>query len=60
MIDLNCIDWYEEIPEGSAKCFLGMDIGSKSDKSAAIVIKRIDDIDYIDDIVVMDKMSYED
>ena len=59
LIDLDIIDWYEEIPKGNPENYLGMDIGSTSDRSAIVTAKRILDITYIDDIVMLSKTSYE-
>lgn len=59
LIDLDIIDWYDEIPKGNPEKYLGMDIGSTSDRSAIVTAKRILDITYIDDIVMLSKTSYE-
>lgn len=60
MIDTSLLDQYDELPEGQSKAFLGMDIGSKHDRSAIVIVKLIKDIAYVDDIVVLSKMKYED
>ena len=59
LIDLDIIDWYEEMPKGNPENYLGMDIGSTSDRSAIVTAKRILDTTYIDDIVMLSKTSYE-
>jgi phage FluMu gp28-like protein len=59
MIDLNVIDYYDELPDGNFEVFFGMDIGSKNDKSAICLIKRFNDVLYLDDIIVLNKMSYD-
>lgn len=59
LIDLDIIDWYDEMPKGNHENYLGMDIGSTSDRSAIVTAKRILDITYIDDIVMLSKTSYE-
>ena len=58
MIDTNIIDWYDgEI--NSSVTFFGQDVGSKNDRSAIVVCKQIKDITYLDDIIVLNKVSYE-
>ena len=59
LIDLDIIDWYDEMPKGNPENYLGMDIGSTSDRSAIVTAKRILDTTYIDDIVMLSKTSYE-
>ena len=60
MIDLNLIDYYEELPKETFTNYIGIDVGSTSDRTAMVTIKQAKDIAYIDDIVVMHKASYED
>ena len=59
LIDLDIIDWYDEMPKGNPEKYLGMDIGSTSDRSAIVTAKRFLDTTYIDDIVMLIKTSYE-
>ena len=60
MIDLNLIDYYDELPNETFTNYIGIDVGSTSDRTAMVTIKQAKDIAYIDDIVVMHKASYED
>ena len=59
LIDLELIDWYDELPKGRYESYLGMDIGSTSDRSAIVTAKRALDTTYIDDIAMLHKTSYE-
>jgi hypothetical protein len=58
MIDTNIIDWYEDdnitgIP------FFGMDVGSTGDRSVITICKQNRDKTYLDDIIIMNKVCYE-
>ena len=59
LIDINLVDWYDELPNGAYATYLGMDIGSTSDRSAIVTAKRILGVTYIDDIAMLHKTSYE-
>ena len=59
MIDLRLLDWYDELPEGAKTTYLGMDVGSTSDRTALVTLRELLDTLYVDDIVVMHKASYE-
>lgn len=59
LIDVDIIDWYDELPKGTYATYLGMDIGSTSDRSAIVTAKRILETTYIDDIAMLHKTSYE-
>ena len=59
LIDLDIIDWYDELPKGRYDTYLGMDIGSTSDRSAIVTAKRALGTTYIDDIAMLHKISYE-
>lgn len=60
MIDTNLIDWYDDMPKGNYSTIMGMDIGSRSDRSAIVQIKTNGRDSYVDNIVVLNKTSYED
>ena len=60
LIDIDLVDWYDQLPNGQYATYLGMDIGSTSDRSAIVTAKRILDVTYIDDIAMLHKTSYED
>ena len=60
MIDLNLIDYYDELPKEPFTNYIGIDVGSTSDRTAMVTVKQAKDIAYIDDIVIMHKASYED
>lgn len=59
LIDLEMIDWYDDLPKGRYEAYLGMDIGSTSDRSAIVTAKRALGTTYIDDIAMLHKTSYE-
>lgn len=59
MVDLRLLDWYDELPEGAKTAYLGMDVGSTSDRTALVTLRELLDTLYVDDIVVMHKASYE-
>ena len=60
LIDLNLIDYYDELPKETFTNYIGIDVGSTSDRTAMVTVKQAKDIAYIDDIVIMHKASYED
>lgn len=57
MIDVSLLDWASEF-KSSAK-YLGVDVGSTSDRSAFVSLAQSGDRLFIDDVVVMHKASYE-
>lgn len=59
MIDINLLDWYDELPTGRQTSYLGMDIGSSNDRSAIVTAIQISDITYIDDIIMLNNTSYQ-
>ena len=59
MIDLKLLDWYDQLPTGAKTAYLGMDVGSTSDRTALVTLKELLGTFYVDDIVVMHKASYE-
>lgn len=59
MIDINLLDWYDELPSGRQTTYLGMDIGSSNDRSAIVTAIQISDITYIDDIIMLNNTSYQ-
>lgn len=59
MIDINLLDWYDELPKGARTSYLGCDIGSTNDRTAFVEAITIGDVTYIEDVVVMHKASYE-
>lgn len=60
MIDLGLIDYYDELPKDTFTNYIGIDVGSTSDRTAMVTVRQAKDIAYLDDIVVMHKASYED
>ena len=60
LVDLNLIDYYDELPKETFTNYIGIDVGSTSDRTAMVTVKQTKDIAYIDDIVIMHKASYED
>lgn len=58
-IDLNMIDYFDEMPDNAKTSYLGMDVGSTSDRTAIVTIKELNGTYWLDDIVIMHKSSYE-
>ena len=58
LIDVSLIDYYDDLPTGNRTNYLGMDIGSRSDRSAIVILRKIGEVVYLDDIVVLNKMEY--
>lgn len=59
MVDLRLLDWYDELPEGAKTAYLGMDVGSTSDRTALVTLLEHQGTYYVDGIIVMHKASYE-
>ena len=59
MIDTNIVDWYDDEPEGVDGRYLGMDIGSRQDRSAITTLLTKGDCAYVSDIAMLDKVEYE-
>lgn len=59
LIDISLLKYYDVIPKANAPTYLGMDIGSKSDRSAIVILKMISGIVYVDDIIMLNKVEYE-
>lgn len=57
-IDLNSLQWYDELP-ASTVWYLGMDVGSTSDRTALASIADVNGVLHLDDITVLHKASYE-
>lgn len=59
MIDTSLIDWYDDEPKGIDGRYLGMDIGSRQDRSAITTLLTKGDCAYVSDIAMLDKVEYE-
>lgn len=59
MIDTSLIDWYDDEPDGIDGRYLGMDIGSRQDRSAITTLLTKGDCAYVSDIAMLDKVEYE-
>lgn len=59
MLDLNLIDWYDELPKGSFSVNVGLDVGSTSDRTAICTTKTHGGVTYVDEIVLLHKTPYE-
>lgn len=59
MIDTSLIDWYDDEPDGIDGRYLGMDIGSRQDRSAITTLLTKGDRAYVSDIAILDKVEYE-
>lgn len=58
LIDISVLDWYED-KDINGTTYFGMDVGSKNDRSAMVVCKQVKDTTYLEDIIVLNKVSYE-
>ena len=58
-IDTSLVDWYDDEPEGVDGRYLGMDIGSRQDRSAITTLLTKGDCAYVSDIAMLDKVEYE-
>lgn len=58
-IDLNAIDYVDEIPPEAKTHYLGMDVGSTSDRTAIVTLAQHNETFYLKDIAIMHKASYE-
>ena len=58
-IDSNLIDWYDDEPTGIDGRYLGMDIGSRQDRSAITTLLTKGDCMYVSDIAILNKVEYE-
>lgn len=58
MLDVGILDWYDD-PVQSNEAYLGVDVGSTSDRSAFVTVRNKGGVVYVDDAVVMKKASYE-
>lgn len=59
MIDLELLDFIEELPSTPSARWIGMDVGSTSDRTAMVTLAQCGDILAVEDIVVLHKASYE-
>lgn len=57
-IDLDSLQWYDELP-ASTVWYLGMDVGSTSDRTALASIADVNGVLHLDDLTVLHKASYE-
>ena len=58
LIDISVLDWYED-KDINGTTYFGMDVGSKNDRSAMVVCKQVKDTTYLEDIIILNKVSYE-
>lgn len=59
MVDLSLLDFYDELPPGPKTRYLGLDVGATSDRTAYSTIVECCGNLYVDDIVVLNRASYE-
>lgn len=57
MIDLSLLDYVDEVPKCTSY-WLGMDIGSKHDRTTIVAVGQKDNTYYLTDLVVLDKAEY--
>ena len=58
-IDLSLIDYYDELPKDVTARYMGMDVGSTSDRTAIVTLAQSGDTYFLQDIVILHKSSYE-
>ena len=58
LIDTSLLDFYED-EITSNEIYLGMDVGSTTDRTAIVTVKTLADKIYIDDIITLHKADYE-
>ena len=58
MLDVGILDWYDDQVK-SNEAYLGVDVGSTSDRSAFVTIRNKGGVVFVDDAVVMKNASYE-
>ena len=58
-IDLSLIDYFDELPAEAKTRYLGMDVGSTSDRTAIATLAQAGDVLYLEDVIVMHRASYE-
>ena len=59
MVDIELLDFIEELPSTPSARWIGMDVGSTSDRTAKVTLAQCGDILAVEDIVVLYKASYE-
>ena len=57
LVDTSILDFYDEAPAFKAK-YLGMDVGSTSDRTAIVTLGESGGVYYVDDIAIMHKAEY--
>jgi phage FluMu gp28-like protein len=58
MMDLGLLEFVDEIPSCATR-FIGVDVGSKSDRTVIVVLAKVGDVVYVEDVVVLHKAEYE-
>ena len=59
LIDTSLLEYYDELPKQTSTAYIGIDVGSTSDRTAMVTIQQINNRNYVDDIVVLHKAEYE-
>lgn len=58
-VDESLLEWYDgPAPQGAA-AYLGVDIGSRHDRTAAVTVLEKDGVLWVDDALVLDRAPYE-
>ena len=58
-VDLSLVDYVDDVPPEAKTHYVGMDVGSTSDRTAIVTLAQHNDIYYLKDIVILHKSSYE-
>lgn len=58
-LDLDALRFYDELPKGASTWYLGMDVGSTSDRTAIASVADVNGTLCLDDVAMMHKASYE-
>lgn len=59
MVDVGLLDFAEKLPGEPAARWLGMDVGSVSDRTAFVTLALCGEDLFVEDVTVMNKASYE-
>lgn len=58
MIDVKLLDFVEKSPP-TREFYIGVDVGSRSDRTAMVVLGKVGEVFYVVDIIVLHKADYE-
>lgn len=59
MIDVNCLEYYEDTVDKNDGIYFSADIGRTHDRTSIVITKTYKDIIYVDDIINLNKCEYQ-